>query len=57
VCVLHRLAAGFTAFYETCPILLAERRIRASRLALTSLVGDVLSDGLDLLGIETPERL
>jgi len=54
---LHKLASDFTAFYEACPVLSAEPEIRASRLALTALVADVLRDGLGLLGIETPERL
>jgi arginyl-tRNA synthetase len=55
---LFDLAAAFTAFYEQCPVLRAgtgeERR---SRLAMCELTARVLARGLDLLGIEAPERM
>ncbi|MEU8333892.1 arginine--tRNA ligase [Micromonospora tulbaghiae] len=54
---LHRLAVAFSAFYERCPVLRAEGPIRESRLMLCELTGRVLRQGLDLLGIRTPERL
>lgn len=54
---LHRLAVAFSAFYERCPVLRAEGPIRDSRLVLCELTGRVLRQGLDLLGIRTPERL
>ncbi|WP_349879906.1 arginine--tRNA ligase [Micromonospora sp. HUAS YX12] len=54
---LHRLAVAFSAFYERCPVLRAEGPIRESRLVLCELTGRVLRQGLDLLGIRTPERL
>ncbi|MCO1618813.1 arginine--tRNA ligase [Micromonospora sp. CPM1] len=54
---LHRLAVAFSAFYERCPVLRSEGPIRESRLMLCELTGRVLRQGLDLLGIRTPERL
>lgn len=54
---LYDLAGRFTRFYETCPVLKAEGRQRSSRLALCDLTGQVLKQGLEVLGIETPERM
>ncbi|WBC02860.1 arginine--tRNA ligase [Micromonospora sp. WMMA1976] len=54
---LHRLAVAFSAFYERCPVLRAEGPLRDIRLVLCELTGRVLRQGLDLLGIRTPERL
>lgn len=54
---LFELAQTFSVFYEQCPILTAEPQVRASRLTLTNLTGDVLTRGLHLLGIETPETM
>jgi arginyl-tRNA synthetase len=54
---LYRLATAFTAFYEHCPVLRAEGDTRRSRLALSEVTGRVLAQGLDLLGIEAPDRM
>jgi arginyl-tRNA synthetase len=54
---LFELASAFSSFYENCPILKSEPEIRASRLALTAAVRQVLATGLDLLGITAPERM
>ncbi|MCB1643870.1 MAG: arginine--tRNA ligase [Pseudomonadales bacterium] len=54
---LFELAGLFMSFYEQCPVLKAEPDIRASRLLLASLTARVLSNGLDLLGIETVEQM
>ena len=54
---LFELAQLFTSFYDQCPVLKAEDTVRESRLALCGLVLRRLSDGLDLLGIETPENM
>ena len=55
---LYDVAGRFSEFYEKCPILKAESpEVRASRLALASLTGDVLAQGLALLGIRTPSRM
>jgi arginyl-tRNA synthetase len=55
---LYELTAAFTAFYEACPVLKAETpELRASRLALADLTRRVLAQGLELLGIQAPERM
>ncbi|MEU5779896.1 arginine--tRNA ligase [Micromonospora lupini] len=54
---LYRLAAAFSTFYERCPVLRADEPVRESRLVLCDLTARVLSQGLHLLGIRTPERM
>ena len=54
---LFELAAGFTSFYEQCPVLQAEPALRDSRLALAALTLRVLLTGLGLLGIPVPDRM
>jgi arginyl-tRNA synthetase len=55
---LYETAVAFSTFYERCSVLSAEtEELRASRLALCELTSRVMVLGLDLLGIEAPERL
>src|SRR4029079_16632424 len=55
---LFELASAYTSFYERCPVLKAATDDeRASRLALCDLTAKVLAKGLDLLGIEAPDRM
>ena len=55
---LFEVASLFTTFYEECPVLKAEpESLRVSRLALSALTLDVLTKGLDLLGVPIPERM
>ena len=54
---LFELANSFHAFYEVCPVLKAEAQARASRLALCDLSARVLQRGLNLLGIDVPEKM
>ncbi|WP_218883458.1 arginine--tRNA ligase [Spinactinospora alkalitolerans] len=54
---LFELATAFSTFYENCPVLKSEGAVRESRLALALHTAAVLNRGLDLLGIDTPERL
>lgn len=55
---LYGLAAAFTKFYESCPVLTAsEPEVRRSRLALSDVTARVLAKGLSLLGIDAPERM
>ncbi len=54
---LYELASAFTRFYEACPILTAEAPVRTSRLVLADRTATTLRQGLDLLGIETLERM
>ena len=54
----YRLAQGFSKFYAACPVLTApDDATRASRLALSATTLRQLEIALDLLGIETPERM
>lgn len=54
---LYELAAEFHVFYERCPVLSAETEQRNRRLLLCDLFGRILKLGLQLLGIEVPERM
>ena len=54
---LYELAGLFMRFYESCPILKADAQLRDSRLALSALTATALKQGLDLLGIETLEKM
>jgi arginyl-tRNA synthetase len=54
---LFELANSFHSFYEACPVLKSEEPVRSSRLALCELTGRVLQRGLDLLGIQAPEKM
>ena len=55
---LYDLAGLFSSFYENCPILGAENpEQQQSRLRLAALTGRTLKQGLDLLGLETLERM
>ena len=54
---LFETANSFHAFYEACPVLKSDEPARSSRLALCGLTARVLQRGLELLGIEVPERM
>jgi arginyl-tRNA synthetase len=54
---LYELANVFHSFYEACPVLKASAAQRASRLALCDISARTIKTGLDLLGIEVPERM
>ena len=54
---LYELADHFHRFYEACPILKSEGKVRSSRLALADVTAKVLKTGLGLLGISVPERM
>jgi arginyl-tRNA synthetase len=54
----YRLAQGFSKFYAACPVLAApDEATRASRLGLSATTLRQLEIALELLGIETPERM
>lgn len=54
----YRLAQAFSKFYAACPILApGHEATRGSRLALVEAVLKQLEMALDLLGIDTPERM
>jgi arginyl-tRNA synthetase len=52
---LYDLAGLLSRFYERCPVLTAEEPLRSSRLALCRISGQVLQNGLNLLGIEVTD--
>ncbi|MDQ7991427.1 MAG: arginine--tRNA ligase [Propionicimonas sp.] len=54
---LYELAGALSVFYERCPVLKSEGDVRASRLGLCLATKRVIARGLDLLGIEAPERM
>ncbi len=54
---LYDLAVKFSRFYENCPVLKADEPARSSRLLLSQLTARTLKKGLDLLGIETLEKM
>lgn len=54
---LYELATSFHSFYEACPVLKAEGAARETRIALCEAASRVLKQGLQLLGIATPERM
>ncbi|MCF4998082.1 arginine--tRNA ligase [Pseudomonas syringae] len=55
---LYDVAGLFSSFYENCPILAADTPAQMqSRLRLAALTGRTLKQGLELLGLETLERM
>lgn len=55
---LYDVAGLFSSFYENCPIIAAETpQQQQSRLRLAALTGRTLKQGLELLGLETLERM
>ena len=56
---LYELSSSFMSFYEACPILKdgVEEQDKLSRMMLSLLTAKTLKQGLDLLGIETMERM
>ena len=54
----YRLAQSFSKFYAACPVLAApDEATKGSRLTLSKAVLEQLERALDLLGIDTPERM
>ena len=54
----YRLAQAFSRFYAACPVMAAQTaELRGSRLALAGATLRQLERALDLLGIETPDRM
>ncbi len=54
---LFELSCQFMSFYESCPVLKAEAKVRLSRLMLCDLTAKVLQHGLNLLGVSTLEKM
>lgn len=54
---LFKLAGLINNFYEKHPVLKAEKEVKSARLALIKSASVVLKNGLNLLGIETLEKM
>lgn len=54
---LYELASLYHQFYEQCPVLGADDRLRQSRLILSRVTALTLKQGLELLGIEVIEQM
>ena len=55
---LWDLAKAYSVFFENCPVLKAPTpELKDSRLVLVDLVGRVIKQALELLGIKTVERM
>ncbi len=54
---LLKLGQTFNTFYHRYPVLKNPKKIKEARLALIEAIGQVLKKGLNLLGIETLERM
>jgi arginyl-tRNA synthetase len=54
---LFDLATLFHKFYELCPVLTSEEKVRNSRLLLCDLTARTLQQGLHLLGIDVVEQM
>ncbi|MFE7352382.1 arginine--tRNA ligase [Streptomyces sp. NPDC057543] len=56
---LYQLSSLFTTFYDQCPVLKSDvpADVAENRLFLSDLTARTLHQGMELLGIRTPERL
>ena len=54
---LEKLAAYFHVFYEKTPVIKAEKDTQKARVGLIKAVGQVMQNGLAVLGIQTPEKM
>lgn len=54
---LINLAQGFSSFYNNCHIIGEDKETQDARLYLTYMVKTILEKGLNLLGIQVPERM
>lgn len=54
---LINLAQSFSTFYNNNHILVEEKNVQDARLYLTYMVKNVLETGLNLLGIQVPEKM
>ncbi len=54
---LRELAAEFHTYYNACHFLVPEKALREARLALVAATGQVLRNGLTVLGVSAPESM
>ena len=54
---LQELAGAFHPYYKIHRVIQDDRRVMLARLALCAAVGQVIANGLDLLGVSAPETM
>lgn len=54
---LHDLAGAFHSYYNASKVLVGDPALSAARLLLVRAVGQVLANGLELLGVNAPEKM
>lgn len=54
---LYSLAKSFSEFYHTCQCIIDDKKLSNARLSLVLSTKQVLKVGLNLLGIESPDRM
>ena len=54
---IYSLAKSFSEFYHACPCIIDNEELSKSRLSLVLATNYVLKTGLNLLGIDVPERM
>ena len=54
---LHELAQAFQSYYNDHQFLVDDDAVRSGRLALAEATGQVLANGLALVGVSAPERM
>ncbi|MFO7536253.1 MAG: arginine--tRNA ligase [Kiritimatiellia bacterium] len=54
---LYDLSQAYSSYYQNVPFLQAPEGVRESRIRLSAVTERVLRRGLNLLGIETPDRI
>jgi arginyl-tRNA synthetase len=53
--IAYEIARVFTSFYDQCPVVQAEPKVREARLGLVAAARQTLANALALLGIKAPE--
>ncbi len=54
---LYELASLYNSFYNTLPIIKSEKKLAKARISLSLSAAIVIKNGLNLLGIESPEKM
>jgi len=54
---LYSVAQAFNRYYENTRVSDSPEPDRSARIWLISLIGNILQDGLDTLGIPVPEKM
>jgi len=54
---LLTLTAAYGRFYMKCPVLESDEEVRSRRIMIVKSVRDIIMKGLDLLGIDAPDRM